>query len=35
VSATSAIPLYMKAGDIVDISCGVIGTITNRVIDEI
>lgn len=28
-------PLYMKAGDIVDISCGVIGTITNRVIDEI
>jgi 2-keto-4-pentenoate hydratase/2-oxohepta-3-ene-1,7-dioic acid hydratase in catechol pathway len=27
--------LYMKAGDTVEISCGAIGTITNRIIDEI
>jgi len=28
-------PLYMKAGDVVEISVGVIGTLTNPVIDEI
>jgi 2-keto-4-pentenoate hydratase/2-oxohepta-3-ene-1,7-dioic acid hydratase in catechol pathway len=27
-------PLYMKAGDKVEISIGVIGTLTNRIIDE-
>jgi 2-keto-4-pentenoate hydratase/2-oxohepta-3-ene-1,7-dioic acid hydratase in catechol pathway len=27
--------LYMKAGDTVEVSCGAIGTITNRIIDEI
>ncbi|WP_206241171.1 fumarylacetoacetate hydrolase family protein [Novosphingobium terrae] len=27
--------LYMKAGDTVEVSCGTIGTITNRIIDEI
>jgi len=28
-------PLYMKAGDTVEVSVGAIGTITNRIIDEI
>lgn len=28
-------PLYMKAGDVVEVSVGVIGTLTNPVIDEI
>ncbi|WP_068095067.1 fumarylacetoacetate hydrolase family protein [Novosphingobium rosa] len=27
--------LYMKAGDTVEVSCGIIGAITNRIIDEI
>lgn len=28
-------PLYMKAGDIVEVSCGTIGTLRNPVIDEV
>ncbi|MBC2666796.1 fumarylacetoacetate hydrolase family protein [Novosphingobium flavum] len=28
-------PLYMKAGDTVEVSVGVVGTLTNRIIDEI